>query len=221
MSSPVTHLYFLLDRSGSMASIAHAVVEGFNEFLAEQQRDGADALMTLVQFDSHDPFELIADAVPIREVIGLDNQTFEPRGGTPLLDALGRVIGRATSRANQRAADGEPAEEILVAIFTDGLENASEEFSRKQIMTLIEQHEKEDSWTFAYLGANQDAFAESAQVGIRAANAAPWDASDIGARRAMASLSSSVSRRRASTRSGGPRPGMFEETDDEGDAPDG
>jgi hypothetical protein len=211
MPDTVTHLYFLLDRSGSMSAIADAVVEGFNDFLAEQQQDGPDALMTLVQFDSQDPFELVADAVPIREMIPLDAQAFEPRGGTPLLDSLGKVIGRATSRADHRAAPGEPAEDVLVAVFTDGRENASEEFTRSEILELITKHETDDDWTFAYLGANQDAFAESGGVGIQAANAASWDASQAGARVAMSSLSASVSRRRASTRADGPRQGLFEE----------
>lgn len=61
-AAPIVHLYVLLDRSGSMASIADDVIGGFNQLLAEQQADGADALITLVQFDSQDPHEVIADA---------------------------------------------------------------------------------------------------------------------------------------------------------------
>src|SRR4051812_31279763 len=54
------HIYFLLDRSGSMQSMATDVIGGFNAFLASQQADGPDALLTLVQFDSEDPHEVLA-----------------------------------------------------------------------------------------------------------------------------------------------------------------
>ena len=82
------HIYFLLDRSGSMESMADDVVGGFNGFLATQQADGHDAVLTLVQFDSQDPHEVLVDAVPIAEVRPLDPARFQPRGAprftTPL-----------------------------------------------------------------------------------------------------------------------------------------
>ena len=68
---PIVHLYVLLDRSGSMASMAEQVVAGFNRLLAEQQADGHDARMTLVQFDSEDPREVLVDAIPLAEVVPL------------------------------------------------------------------------------------------------------------------------------------------------------
>ncbi|MCX6524746.1 MAG: hypothetical protein NTX58_08280, partial [Actinobacteria bacterium] len=101
-SIPEVHIYVLLDRSGSMQSIASDVVGGFNRLLADQQADGADARMTLVQFDSNDPQEVIADAIPIAEMVGLDASNFVPRGGTPLLDATGRLMATATARVAQR-----------------------------------------------------------------------------------------------------------------------
>ena len=65
MTTTDLHIYFVLDRSGSMESMASDVVGGFNGFLADQQSDGADALMTLIQFDSNDSHEVLADALPI------------------------------------------------------------------------------------------------------------------------------------------------------------
>ena len=96
-----THIYFVLDRSGSMASIANDVIGGFNTYLAQQQADGDDAVMTLVQFDSDDVHEVLADAAPIKTIQPLSSAVFVPRGGTPLYDAMGRVITEAIARETQ------------------------------------------------------------------------------------------------------------------------
>ena len=87
-ASQGVHVHLLLDRSGSMASIASDVIGGFNEFLRDQQAKPGDCRMTLVQFDSQEPFELLAEARNIGEVPALDGGSYRPRGATPLLDAL-------------------------------------------------------------------------------------------------------------------------------------
>lgn len=195
----VLHIYFLLDRSGSMESMATDVIGGFNSFLAEQQEDGSDAVMTLVQFDSQDPHEVLADSTPIGEVPRLTAERFMPRSGTPLYDAMGHTITDARIRAEARAAAGEPDEEVLFVTFTDGLENQSREYDRARIFKLVTKHEAE-GWTFAYLGANQDSYAEGGAIGMSAGNTQNFAADPAGSRAAMASLSSSVSRRRTQMR---------------------
>src|SRR5690606_34951540 len=81
------HFYVLLDRSGSMASMVDDVIGGFNQLIADQQADGPDARITLVQFDSQDPQEVLIDARRVSVSRPLSRATFVPRGGTPLLDA--------------------------------------------------------------------------------------------------------------------------------------
>jgi hypothetical protein len=75
--TPALHIYFVLDRSGSMNAIATDVVGGFNSFLA----DGDDALMTLVQFDSQDSHEVLADALLLSDMEELGAHSFVPRRG--------------------------------------------------------------------------------------------------------------------------------------------
>ncbi len=86
-AASTVHLYVLLDRSGSMSAMAEQVVGGFNRLLADQQADGADARVTLVQFDSADPHEVLADALPIAEVVplpyGASSRGAPPRCSTP------------------------------------------------------------------------------------------------------------------------------------------
>jgi Mg-chelatase subunit ChlD len=195
------HIYFVLDRSGSMESIASDVVGGFNAFLADQQADGADALMTLVQFDSQDPHEVLAEAKPISDVPRLTSETFAPRGGTPLYDAMGHAIADATIHAEGRKSTGKPEEEIFFVTFTDGEENQSREYNRATLFDLVKKREN-SGWTFVYLGANQDSYEEGGRIGYSAGNTQNYDASPLGAAVAFASLSKSVGTRRAKMRSG-------------------
>ena len=141
---------FLLDRSGSMESCWDDTIGGFNAFLDEQKATGGT--LTLIQFDHE--YQLTFERTKIDEVTPLTRETYRPRGSTALLDAIGRLI-----------KDWKASSNPSVVILTDGYENASHKFTKAHIKDLIEQKTK-DGWTFAYLGANQDAFAEASSIGI-------------------------------------------------------
>jgi uncharacterized protein YegL len=196
-----THIYVLLDRSGSMASIAGDVIGGFNTFLKDQQINGSDARVTLVQFDSQDPQEIIASSVPITEITSLTSDTFVPRGGTPLLDATGKLIGRAKLNAQLRSDNGLEAEDIVFVTITDGHENSSREFSLRTISDLIAQCE-EQGWVFVFLSAAFDAYADAAGMGVKQGNIQAFESSGDGAQLAFTSLSSNLSTLREKKRRG-------------------
>ncbi len=195
------HIYFVLDRSGSMESMASDVVGGFNSFLSAQQADGPDALMTLIQFDTQDAHEVLACAVPILEMVPLTAETFIPRSGTPLYDAMGHAIADATIRAEARKRNGEPTEEILFVTFTDGQENQSREYDRTKLFELVKKRE-DQGWSFAYLGANQDSYEEGGDIGYAIGSIQNFRADATGSQAAFSSLSRSVSKRRAKIRTG-------------------
>lgn len=199
--APEVHLYVLLDRSGSMASMADDVIGGFNHLLGEQQADGQDARMTLVQFDGTDPQEVIADAVPIAEMTPMDAATFVPRGNTPLLDATGMLLGRAATRVARRSADGLAAEEVVVVTITDGHENASREFTLPAVRQLIDAHTAA-GWTFVFLGAALDVYGEAGGLGYDPRAVQSFAADGAGSTAAFASLSRSASAKRARVRRG-------------------
>lgn len=142
---------FILDRSGSMETCRDDTIGGFNAFLREQQADGGT--LTLILFDNE--YQVLYERKPIGEVEPLTDRTFVPRGSTALLDAIGKTIKSTTSSSP------------TVVILTDGYENSSNEYTKAHIKDLVEQKTK-DGWTFVYLGANQDAFAEAGQLGIGA-----------------------------------------------------
>jgi hypothetical protein len=182
-----THIHFLLDRTGSMAAMAADVIGGFNGFLAAQRADGDDAAMTLVQFDSGNPFEILVDAAPIAAVRDLTPATFQPRGSTPLLDATGNLVAHASVRAEQRTFLAKASESILFVTFTDGEENASRRYTRADIVKLVAAKEAQ-GWAFVFLGAGLDAYAESRSIGYAAGSVQRWAADGRGARVAFDSL---------------------------------
>ena len=144
-----TRRIFLLDRSGSMATIRDDTIGGYNSFVQSQVPVGGT--MSLYLFD-HELTEVYKD-VPIAEVKDLTTETYVPRGSTALLDAVGQIL---------KKEDGSKATMIIL---TDGEENSSSKFTNAHIKDLTEVRTKE-GWDFVYLGANQDAFAVGQRMGI-------------------------------------------------------
>lgn len=151
---------FLLDRSGSMASIRMATIDGFNEFRGEQSKNPGKAWVSLYQFDTHHQTDY--EMVEIDKAPYLDETTFVPRGSTALYDGIGHMV---TSVENSLAQMPKKPGSILMVIMTDGGENASTEMTGPAVKQMIEDKQK-DGWDFVYLGANVDAFREAAKVGI-------------------------------------------------------
>jgi hypothetical protein len=190
-ATPV-HISVLLDRSGSMGSIADDIVGGFNSFLGEQRTQPGDARLTLVQFDSVDPFEVVIDGRKLGRVPSMPARAFVPRGGTPLLDAVARLLLRIDGEIVARADHGLPIEDQLIMIVTDGYENASIEHTRASVAALIDER-RARTWTFAFLGANQNAFDEAGSIGMSQGSAANWEASGQGAADMWSNISTSTS----------------------------
>ena len=165
-----THIAVLLDRSGSMGDIKAETIDGFNCFLEEQRAAGDNATLTLVQFDTEST-DVVHESKPIREVPDLNDQSFQPRGGTPLLDALGQTID-STGRSLAAIPEAKRPDKVVFVVITDGQENSSRYHTKASVKEKIDHQAGKYSWQFVFLGANQDAFDEAGSVGIAAANAA-------------------------------------------------
>lgn len=200
MTNPL-HIYFLLDRSGSMESIRADVIGGFNTFVAEQKALPDPAVMTLIQFDSQDANEVIFSATPLDQVDDLTVDTFVPRGGTPLYDAMGQAITAAQIRWETRNELGQP-EDIVFVTFTDGGENQSRNYDRPKVFELVKNKES-DGWTFVYLGANQDAYGEASNMGVAYGGTQNFKGDAVGTAAAYRSLSSNLTRSRTMASAGG------------------
>ncbi len=192
----VTHITVVLDRSGSMSSVAADAVGGFNTFLAQQQKLPGAATMTLVQFDHE--YQVVHEALNLRDVVPLTKETFVPRGQTALYDAVGRAVADTTERVGSKPAKKRPA--VVVAILTDGEENASREFDHTAVQNLIKK-KTAAGWEFLFLGANMDVKKAARRIGIPAGSAVAFEASGKGTREAFAVMSEVVSASRRSPES--------------------
>jgi len=177
MNANLTEIAFVLDRSGSMESVKGAAIEGFNEFLREQQAAPGQARLSVVLFD--DEYLLQVDAVPVEEVIPLNAATYQPRNSTALLDAIGRTIDDLGKRLETLPEQYRPGK-VVVAILTDGLENASTTYTWRDVAKRIKHQTQKYQWDFLFLGANQDAIATAAQLSIAAQNAASYVGDNVG-----------------------------------------
>ncbi len=179
----------VLDRSGSMSSVLDDSIGGFNTFLAEQQKLPGSATMTLVLFDNE--YQEAVSSVDIGSVAPLTRETYVPRGGTALYDAIGRAIGNVTEKIAKTPEADRPTK-VIVAILTDGQENSSQEFDQKRVFDLVSAKREEDQWEFVYLGANQDAMRSGASIGVLRANSFNYMSTGAGTASAYSAVSSLV-----------------------------
>jgi Mg-chelatase subunit ChlD len=189
MRKDFTDITLVVDRSGSMEAIRQDAMGGVNRFILDQAEKPGEAVLTLVQFDTE--YEFVHRAKPIKDV---PEYVLTPRGGTALLDAVGRAINETGERLAAMPEANRPGLVVFV-VMTDGEENSSKEFSKSQIKEKISHQQNNYGWQFVFLGANQDAFAEAGAMGMQAQAAANFTPGKV--LHAMAAASASVGRMRA------------------------
>jgi len=178
-----------------MATCQGEAENGINHFIEEQRKHDGECLFSLVQFDTE--YEFVHSGNNIRDI---PKYHLEPRGMTALLDAVGRAVKETGIRLANMAEEQRPGL-VVFGIVTDGHENSSHEFTKSQIKQMIETQQQSYQWQFTFLGANQDAFAEAASIGIpgqSTMNYAPSKSAD-----AYACMSQNVSQMRSCCRAGG------------------
>lgn len=151
------YVTLILDETGSMQSCKGAAITGFNQYIASLRQEAAETTFTLTLFNSSKT-EVRYRNMPVSAVREPDVETYRPNHTTPLYDAIGRTLSAARHEAPAAAKK-------LCVILTDGLENASEEYTRKQIFDLIKEFEQQ-GWSFLYLGADHDVRAAGEDLGI-------------------------------------------------------
>lgn len=164
----------ILDRSGSMAGMESDVVGGVNSFIEQQRKENGDTFIQMVRFDS-DAIETFIEMQRLDSIPLLTKDDYIPRGCTPLLDAIGETIAKLEKEWKRLQPD-----KALVVICTDGAENASKEYTRDKIKQMITSRIDSDKWSFIYLGANLDSFAEGGGIGIPYSNIANYTYTSAG-----------------------------------------
>ena len=163
MNPNLTEIAYLLDRSGSMQPMQEPAIAAIKDFLKSQLDVPGDARLTLIQFNN--AYDVPVSAMPIQDVPKLTAAAYIPRGSTTLLDAIGRTIQEIDRRITALPEADQPGK-VILAIFTDGAENASQEYSIKHISDLIRLYQDSKGWEFLFLAANQDAIATAATMSM-------------------------------------------------------
>lgn len=175
-SERLTELVFLLDRSGSMCGLESDTIGGFNATLKKHKATEGRAVVTTILFD--DQVETVHDRVDIQEINLMNESNYWVRGCTALLDALGAAV-EDTMRVQRYMPEGHKADQVIFVIVTDGMENASHKYTYEKVRGLI-QAKQEDGWEFLFLGANMDAVAEAANLGIHEDRSVTYVADRVG-----------------------------------------
>jgi hypothetical protein len=158
------HAYILLDRSGSMQSLWVEALSSVNAYAKElaNKTDGpehvGDSHITLAVFDGQEglQFDLLRRKQPALHWETVTDREAAPRGMTPLLDALGRLIALAETDNPDKA---------VIVVMTDGQENASREVTRDGARAALDRI-KAKGWDVVFLGANFDNISDADSVGV-------------------------------------------------------
>ncbi len=172
-----------------MGTIVQDAIGSLNTFLEDQKKVPGEATVTVVLFN--DEYHIPHKSVPINDLPPFDETNYRPAATTALLDAVGKAVDTTGERLGKLDEADRP-EKVLVAILTDGLENASKEYNRSQIFDKIKLQRETYQWEFMFLAANQDAFAAGAQIGIDPTMTMSFAATAKGVRDGVREMSSQV-----------------------------
>jgi uncharacterized protein YegL len=193
-----TSINVIVDASGSMAGLTTDTIGNFNTFLKEQKEYPGEAVFTLCTFNTD--YRLPHDFVKIASVPNLSNKTYNPQGGTALLDAMGTTIESVGRKLAAMPEDERPSK-VIFLIITDGHENSSKRFTAEQIKSMVEHQKDVYSWEFVFMGANIDAIGTGTSLGISAMNSLNYSADSVGTHQLYKSISENMSTYRGSTSS--------------------
>ena len=167
----------ILDESGSMSAIFDETLRAVNEAFSGIRRNQDEFpeqrhYVSIVTFEGTgmSGVRTRRDRVPVGEIRDFTEKDYRPGGCTPLLDAMGRSLHDLECKTGEN-------DRVFATVITDGYENSSQEYTGKMIKALVSRL-RTKGWTFAYIGANQDAVEAASELNID--NALNFDASPKG-----------------------------------------
>ena len=168
-------LVLVLDKSGSMQGLESDTIGGFNSMIKKQKALDVPVRVTAVLFN--DKTDMLYESRSIHSVHALTEKEYEVGGTTALLDAVGSTILNVDQKG-----DVKKGTKVIFVIITDGMENASREFTKTKVKQMISDKQEKYGWDFIYLGANIDAAEEAGAIGVKKANAVTYRNTESGVR---------------------------------------
>lgn len=173
----LTEMVFILDRSGSMHGLEKDTIGGFNSMLGKQKNEKGEAFVTTVLFDNE--YKIIHDRLRIQDVPEMTEREYYVGGCTALVDAIGKTIRHIVNIHKYGRKEDVPENTIFV-IITDGMENASHEFTSDKVRQMVEHEKQKYGWEFIFLGANIDAVETARHFGISKDRAVNYNCDSVG-----------------------------------------
>lgn len=162
----VVHIGIALDESGSMAGCKKETISGLNEQIQEiKKHSNIDSTITWVTFSGASDIKVKYSAKPISEIDIITEDQYNPNGTTAMYDGVARLI----NEMQQKVVDNDYTT-YLILIISDGYENASKEYTAKQLADIIKEKQTTNRWTISYLGANQDLTVVNENLGFNNGN---------------------------------------------------
>ena len=146
-----------------MSGLEADTIGGFNSMIAKQKKEEGEAYISTVLFD--DTCEVLYDRVPVNKVEPMNDNQYYVRGCTALLDAIGGAIHHI-GNVHKYAREEDRPEKTLFIITTDGMENASRQYSYEKVKEMVARQKEKYGWEFLFLGANIDAIDVAGKFGI-------------------------------------------------------
>ena len=197
MKKNLTEIVFILDRSGSMSGLERDTIGGYNSMLEKQRKEEGEAYVSTVLFDN--TAEVIHDRVPIDKISDITDKEYYVRGCTALLDAVGGAIHHIGNIHKYAREEDVPKKTIFI-ITTDGMENASRSYTYEKVKSMIERQKEKYGWEFIFLGANIDAAAVGAKMGISEDRSVQFTNDEAGVKLNYAAMSDAISYMRTSSK---------------------
>lgn len=170
MRKDYTHIAMIIDRSGSMSSCWDDVRGGYTEIVKQNKEESGKCTFTVAAFDTE--YDLLEDFTDIKNV--KEELSVKPRGGTALLDAIGKTIVSVGEKLAKMKEKDRPMK-VMIVVQTDGEENSSKEFKKDAIKKLIDEQTNTYKWQFQFIGASLDSVNEARDWGFNAANISTYN----------------------------------------------
>ncbi len=164
----------------SYGSVDKEMTYALNKFFEDQAKEDGVCLVDYVQFDTE--YEKVFEDTPVADA----KAVIHPRGGTALVDAIGRGTVELGTKLASEPNHKRPGT-VMVVVVTDGGENSSREYDSEQVKALVTKQTDEYNWDYVFLGANMDAVATGAMYGFKGSKSMTYDTKNTGA--TIASLS--------------------------------
>jgi hypothetical protein len=157
----IIHYAFILDQSGSMHSLKKEVVSSYNEQVEaikkiKKSNPDSEIKFTMCTFNDEIEFRFISKSTD--ELKKIKPNEYLPNSCTALYDAIGLTFMKTRNHIKSN-------DQVFFAIFTDGLENASTDFTANDIQKLLAQAD-EKGWQVKFFCRNEDNLFYKHHLGI-------------------------------------------------------